>query len=844
MRVYTATGADTGMTVLTDSQGQAAFTLPGGSYRFQATHEGQQFWSGDLTVTPDRTIHATISTGGGSYVLSVTDGTAGIAGVKTMLFSASGLYLNQSVTTSGNGEAAYNLANGDYRVSAGYLGYEYGTDPFTVPLVAAQTLAIPHRAHTVSVFGSYRDDRIPLANAEATLGSVDGSPLPLVARTGPAGTVQWTLPSQPYTVQARHLGRTYLSATFTDGDPVVLIPEGVARVILRQGGTALANMQVTAISDSDPDHPQSLTTDTGGMAEFRLPAGSYTFKAALDEKVYQGIGTVIADQVSDITLNLGSSTLSITVRKDESTVLSGVVCSLYTVEGEPLGRNATTDASGVASFAVEAGTYLVQARYLGHDFAMDPIETPAVLSASLTIPHRDLAIHVVRDEGEGGEPASGLRCYLYSMDEDGNLDATGFFADSDDQGMVCFLVPEERPYLGVVTLLGRDFISVEDENQATLTIALGGMTVTVRDDGLATEANPDGLVGGAVVTLHTGEGMPLGQELVTGSDGRVCFTLPEGDYRLQVGYNGRQFWSGVVSTYPFGNTPVEMANGSGGVLSRLHAPHAPLWHGTPPEYRPLLALPSGSLAGMLTATSTPVVATPQTFYYLNDHLGTAQVVVDSAGTVAWQGDVQPFGKATLLVNTVENNLRFPGQYFDSETGLHYNWHRFYDPDTGRYISPDPIGLEGGLNLYAYVNNDPVNWVDPEGLFNPAKGIVSLGNAANAGRLYVGGVLKLGAAAGLASTGVGAPVETGIAALGTWNLWSAQAAWNRSLQQWNEAWLENWSDASWRNILGVLPFGTEFDDPCEPSVRDVLKDKANNYKNKPSEIVKELGTWGL
>jgi RHS repeat-associated protein len=73
------------------------------------------------------------------------------------------------------------------------------------------------------------------------------------------------------------------------------------------------------------------------------------------------------------------------------------------------------------------------------------------------------------------------------------------------------------------------------------------------------------------------------------------------------------------------------------------------------------------------------------------------------------------------IETVDNPFRFPGQYYDSETGLHYNYFRYYNPQTGRYITPDPIGLEGGINLFAYVQGNPLRWMDPFGLdeINPS-----------------------------------------------------------------------------------------------------------------------------
>ena len=106
------------------------------------------------------------------------------------------------------------------------------------------------------------------------------------------------------------------------------------------------------------------------------------------------------------------------------------------------------------------------------------------------------------------------------------------------------------------------------------------------------------------------------------------------------------------------------------------------------------------------------------FYYQLDHLGTPQELTDFGGEIVWSAKYNAYGKVTHLAfgggEQLEQPLRFQGQYFDAESGLHYNRHRYYDPDVGRYLTPDPIKLAGGLNQYQYTPN-PTGWVDPLGL---------------------------------------------------------------------------------------------------------------------------------
>ena len=103
------------------------------------------------------------------------------------------------------------------------------------------------------------------------------------------------------------------------------------------------------------------------------------------------------------------------------------------------------------------------------------------------------------------------------------------------------------------------------------------------------------------------------------------------------------------------------------------------------------------------------------YHYQLDHLGTPQELTASDGEIVWSAHYRAYGEISRLdIGKIDNPLRFQGQYFDHESGLHYNRHRYYNPDVGRYLTPDPVKLAGGINAYQYVPN-PTGWVDPLGL---------------------------------------------------------------------------------------------------------------------------------
>ena len=163
-------------------------------------------------------------------------------------------------------------------------------------------------------------------------------------------------------------------------------------------------------------------------------------------------------------------------------------------------------------------------------------------------------------------------------------------------------------------------------------------------------------------------------------------------------------------------------------------------------------------------------------YDHHDHLDTPIQATDKAGNIVWAASYNAFGQASIITPqatadrpTITSNLRLPGQYEDVETGLHYNYRRFYDPATGRYVTSDPIGLEGGISRFAYVNHDPLNGYDPMG---EAAGGRRGGGGGGASSAFDLPSLPQGAVDGIAGFGDG---MLSVISLGLWNGSSARGA---------------------------------------------------------------------
>lgn len=183
---------------------------------------------------------------------------------------------------------------------------------------------------------------------------------------------------------------------------------------------------------------------------------------------------------------------------------------------------------------------------------------------------------------------------------------------------------------------------------------------------------------------------------------------------------------------------VEFYQGTTLIGSATAAPYTALWSNVPLGSYSLTAkaVDAAGIETYSAAVAVTVSAPGAKLYYLHtDQLDTPRLVTDETNTIVWRNAPlsEPFGLATPEEDpdgdgqTFTMNLRFPGQVFDKETNTNYNYFRDYNPELGRYIQSDPIGLRGGVNTFTYVNGKPLSYVDPTGEMGLAQ-VLAIGTA--------------------------------------------------------------------------------------------------------------------
>ncbi len=447
-----------------------------------------------------------------------------------------------------------------------------------------------------------------------------------------------------------------------------------------------------------------------------------------------------------LTMQYPTASLNVTYHYDEPDATTGCTGSF------PVGRlTRMLDSTGTTTYCYDRRGNKTQ-------------KTQLVGSTTLTVKYTyDLADHVTRIDYPGGRSA------VYTRDSDGRITGVNYGAlvyNPVATGItyVPFGPPTNYTFPGSQTLT-----KTYDQNYRISDLAGNGINYHIERNASGLISALDSAGGRTVIERYTYDGLYRLQTVHDGSNNNVeSYTYEKTGDRLTktVGTNPAQTYAysptshqlqsvaGQTRTYDNdGNTKTDAAdsrtygyddrermtgitstlgsasykyNGRGQRVSKTASPTTTIF----------LYDEAGSLLGEYTSTGTPirsyvyvdttpvgVVDSSSTRYIWTDHLGTPRALTSAAGAVVWTWSLtgNPFGEAAPNEDADGDGvattlpLRYPGQYYDSESKLHYNYHRDYQPGIGRYIQSDPVGLMAGPNTYGYALGNPFQIFDRHGL---------------------------------------------------------------------------------------------------------------------------------
>ncbi|MDP4857448.1 MAG: chitobiase/beta-hexosaminidase C-terminal domain-containing protein, partial [Desulfobacterales bacterium] len=281
--VYANTGAYLGLNQTTTDDGQVYFRLPEGDYNFRADHQGSQYWSGNKQLVAHQVNPVDISTGGGSFTVTVSrGGGVPLSGVKCYVFGGQGTYLGLYGSTDASGRVTFDLADGSYRFRIDYLGDQFWSAAATVPDALSIDLDIPHEAVEAVVQTGYG---LP-AGVRVYLFAESGAHLGTYRQTDVAGKAVFDLPvGRKYKFRADILNSSYWSglAEITSGSantvPILAGGGHLRAVVQEEDAMPLPGVPVYLYSTDGRYLGLTLSTDAAGVVFFDVPGGNYRLRA-------------------------------------------------------------------------------------------------------------------------------------------------------------------------------------------------------------------------------------------------------------------------------------------------------------------------------------------------------------------------------------------------------------------------------------------------------------------------------------------------------------------------------------------------------------------------------------
>lgn len=522
----------------TDAEGRVTLRLPAATYNFRADYDGNQYWSGDQVLSADQSNPVNISTGGGSFSLTVKGNNDPLFGVKCYVYKDTGEFLSITGITDTNGKVTFDLPTGSYKFRVDYLGYQFWSEAVNIPATLDLTMQITLADVVVNVGAAHG-----AANGVTVyLFSESGSYLGISATTDDSGNVTFKLPAgSRYKIRYDIMGNQYWSDVFVvnagSGNNVsVNAGGGTLQVnILKAAGIPVTGVKAYLFNQNGSYLGLSQTADSNGRVIFNIPAGTYKVRVDYlgylfwtpDNTVNANVTTNLAIPHQDVTVTIGGLYQSAVMP------FANVNVYLYNSFGSYVSITGKTDATGKIVFSIPQMAYKVRADYMSEQYWSNEFTW---MDVTINIPMTDAVVTMVG----AGMPRPQVPIYVFNL----NKAYLGISAQTNSSGAASFRIP-----VGAYKFRG-DYQSNQFWSDDVAILADQTNNVSISDGGgnfsLKVKVNSDSLVGVKCYAFNS-SGAYIGSSGITDANGQYVFALSSGSYKFRVDYMGYQFWTDVYS---------------------------------------------------------------------------------------------------------------------------------------------------------------------------------------------------------------------------------------------------------------------------------------------------------